>query len=170
MNARRERVLNAAVWLTVTGAAVWAGIVTEPYWLQFACLVAAAAALRLALRALWAHASHISPGMRFGEGRAVVRLSDDLTPASADKAARRLTEALDELPSVLEIDLSKVSTLGKDTTQVLFTGLRAAAERGVRVRVTGANRRVRTTLHGMGLDRFFRYTHAPDADTYQDRR
>lgn len=59
MNARRERVLDAAVWLTVTGSAVWAGIVTEPYWLQFACLVAAAAALRLALRALWAQTPRI---------------------------------------------------------------------------------------------------------------
>lgn len=59
MNARRERVLNAAVWLTVTGAAVWAGTVTEPYWLQFACLVAAAAALRLALRAWWVQTPRI---------------------------------------------------------------------------------------------------------------
>ncbi|WP_327368004.1 STAS domain-containing protein [Streptomyces sp. NBC_01217] len=170
MNARRKKALTTTVWLAWTGAAVWTGVVADPYWLQITCLIAAATALRLALRGVRPATGHVRPGLRFGGGRAVVRLKGDLTATSAENATRRLTEALDPPPSVLEIDLANVSSLGKDSIQALFTALRTAGEQGIPVLVSGANRQTRTTLHGKGLDRFFRYADVPGQPGHEDRR
>ncbi|MCX4393226.1 MULTISPECIES: STAS domain-containing protein [Streptomyces] len=157
MNLRREQALTVTAWLALTAAAVWAGVELYPYWLQFACLIAAAASLRMALHTLRHHIGRVSPGRRFGGGRAVIRLKQPATGENPDRVTQNLTAALDPPPSVLEISLTGIRTLGTDDAQVLFTVLRTAHERGVPVLVTHANSHVRTALHSMGLDRFFSY-------------
>ncbi|NEA19052.1 Na+/H+ antiporter NhaA [Streptomyces halstedii] len=120
---RREQLPAVTGWLALTAAAVWAGAELSPYWLQFACLIAATAFLRTALHTLRPRTGHISPGRRFGGGRAVVRLKQPATGEAPDHVRRDLTAALDPPPSVLEISLAGVSTLGTEDAQVYFAVL-----------------------------------------------
>jgi hypothetical protein len=121
MSARVRSLLVAGGWFLAAGAALGAGARVEPSWGKLLCVIAAATALRIALRTVWHAARFARPGDQSagtGQGRwAVVHLRGEITAVTAGRAGRRLSAALAAGPPVLEIDLARVTLLtrGLDT-------------------------------------------------------
>ncbi|MGA5454081.1 hypothetical protein ACPCVO_46550 [Streptomyces umbrinus] len=126
MTTRRRALPAAGVWLLTTAVMIWAGTRVEPSWVELLCLIAAAAALRTALRTA-RPLLRTAPSSEAQEWRrAVVQLHGEINTATAERAGRQLTDALAEGPVALEVDLTKVSILTRDSTRVFFDAVFAA--------------------------------------------
>ncbi|GGO59297.1 hypothetical protein GCM10012286_80580 [Streptomyces lasiicapitis] len=151
------------MWLLAAGAALGAGAYVEPSWGRLLCLIAAATALRIALRTVWHSARSARLEGRPAEhsqGRqAVVRLRGEITAVTVDRTGRRLSAVLAAHPPVLEIDLARVTLLTRDGTQVFFDAVRTAHATGIPIVISNARPQPRATLHTLGLDRVLHYSH-----------
>ncbi|MFC4610482.1 STAS domain-containing protein [Streptomyces maoxianensis] len=147
---------TAAAWLLICVLATVALILTTPAWGKIPWLIAAAAALRTAVKYAWPAAR---PAFRRTgpHGTAVVRLSGKIDAATADRTRRRLTDALATRPTALDIDMSKVELLTSDGAMAFLTTARIAHEQGIDVTVRNASPRARATLHTLGLDQLQHY-------------
>ncbi|WP_434598021.1 STAS domain-containing protein [Streptomyces sp. A5-4] len=144
---------RAAAWLVAAAAAGWLLTQVDSPSMKLLCLIASAAALRIAAMSL---RTALSP--RPTRHHAVVRLRGEISARNAGKTARRLTAALNNSPATLEIDLTRVTRITNDGTGALFHTARAATPAGVTLIITGANADVRATLHTIGLDNLLRYS------------
>lgn len=162
MTPRSARRTQVASWLALTAALVWAGTRLHSDAVQFLCLLAAAACLRMALLVAWP-GKHAGPGTRIGEDSrpVVVKLRGEVTRRNADRVAHRITTALSPAPAQLQVDMRKVTLISSDGPQALFTAVRTARHRGVPVVIVGANAQVRSTLHHIGLDPLLTYSDHP---------
>ncbi|MFF4500408.1 STAS domain-containing protein [Streptomyces sp. NPDC001401] len=85
--------------------------------------------------------------------RVVVRLTGEITSKNAGRIGRRLQDVLGTRPTVLEIDLGRVTYLSRDGGAAFFMALRAAREHSTRVIITHVRSQARRTLHELGLER-----------------
>ncbi|MEU5323464.1 STAS domain-containing protein [Streptomyces sp. NPDC021056] len=153
---RYPRLLPAAVWLLVCALATTAIFYVTPVWARTLCLIAAAAALRTAIRAVRRTAR--SAVDRIPPPRpSVVRLQGEITAATADRTARLLADALAARPTALEIDMSEVALLTRDGAMAFLPAHRLAHEEGVGVTVRNASPQARTAMSKLGLDQIQHY-------------
>ncbi|MFF0041599.1 STAS domain-containing protein [Streptomyces mirabilis] len=152
----RRHLLTAAAGLLVCALATTAVVHTTPPWAKVLCLIAAAAALRTAAKALWATGR---PALHRGtpHGRRVVRLRGEISAATAGKTTRRLTDVLATRPTALDIDMSKVELLTSDGAMAFLAAARVAHKQGTDVTVRNASPQARATLRTLGLDRLQHY-------------
>ncbi|GHC89804.1 STAS domain-containing protein [Streptomyces flavofungini] len=162
MSARGRTLLVAAAWLLAAAAALGAGARVEPSWGRLLFLIAAATALRIALRTIWHSARSARPGSRSagpGQGQqAVVRLRGEITAVTVGRTGRRLSAVLAAGPPVLEIGLGRVTLLTRDGARVFFDAVRTAHATGIPVVISNAPTQPRATLHTLGLDRVVHYS------------
>lgn len=93
------------------------------------------------------------PYSRQPSAHEVIRLRGELNERNASSTAGRLLAAVRRGPSVLEIDLRRVTYLSPDACTAVFEALIAARARGVRLTVTHADERAKSTLRRLGLCR-----------------
>ncbi|SDL02582.1 STAS domain-containing protein [Streptomyces indicus] len=155
-SATCRRRLTAAVWLALCVLATTGFIELAPAWARVVCLIAAATALRIAIKTLRLPGT---PTMR-GSTHAtpdVVRLRGEISAETADATTRWLTVALSTRPATLEIDMSKVELLTRDGAMAFLTAARIAHKQRTEIIVRNASPQARTVLHTLGLDPHHHY-------------
>lgn len=85
--------------------------------------------------------------------RTVVRLRGELTSSRAPRVRKRLLQALARAPSVMEIDLGKVTHLAPEVRALLLTATAAARRSGIRFAITDASPLSLRLLNQLGMRR-----------------
>ncbi|MGG7569282.1 STAS domain-containing protein [Streptomyces sirii] len=82
-----------------------------------------------------------------------VRLPSEVTIDNVDRIKEELREALSSGPPVLEVDLARVTRLGRDGGAVFLTALQAAKPHGTRLIATHVGPQPLRALKQLGLRR-----------------
>lgn len=85
---------------------------------------------------------------------AVVRFRGDLTADTVIDTHRVLRAALRDVPTVLVVDVSRVTHLSPDGAMAVLLAVRAARAQGTGMEITGAHAQVAATMRQTGLERY----------------
>ncbi|MER5697873.1 STAS domain-containing protein [Streptomyces mirabilis] len=85
--------------------------------------------------------------------RTVVRLRGELVSSKAPRVRRRLLRAFARAPSVMEVDLDKVTYLAPDVRALLLAAAAVARRSGARFVITHASPRSQRVLEELGMRR-----------------
>ncbi|WP_416956818.1 STAS domain-containing protein [Streptomyces sp. Agncl-13] len=94
--------------------------------------------------------------------RTVVRLCGELTSSRAPHIRRRLLRAFARAPSVMEVDLGKVTYLAPAASALLLAAAAAARRSGTRFVITRASARSVRVLRELGMQRLMDEPLVPD--------